>query len=312
MPSGDVTPETSPRARPSALVDGARPYNTVDASLPIIPAPVPAAPYVDKKEFPAMTPSPYMGVGGIKGTKDQPKATTVWVPAFTRPADGKVPPRAVPGSSKVATKPSSSVSSKGTTKTQKAAANLKGRDAGQPQVNVTRMTDQQVAAAQQSVRRSPQKHDPESKQGQVESMDTTPQSDAKKDSEGPKKLSKDKGQRDQSSERKEKRDRSGSLTRKELKKKEDGRQTVPASANRTGRTESLPTTSKGPTVLTSTLTEAGGAKPPGDKVGVIPRRPDGRGRRPVDYNTETLSRSSIPRGPTSREPSRKVARCSES
>ena len=153
-------------------------------------------------------------------------------------------------------------------------------------MNVTRLTDQQVAEAQQSVCRSPRKHDSESKQGQVESMDITPQSDAKKDSEEPKKLSKDKGQRDQSSERKEKRDRSGSLTRKELKKKEDGRPTAPAPATKTGRTESQPTTSKGPTNLTSTLAEAGGVRPPGDKVGVIPRHPDGRGRRPVDYNTE--------------------------
>ncbi len=50
--------------------------------------------------------------------------------------------------------------------------------------------------------------------------------------------------------------------------------------------ERLPTTSKGPTNLTSTLTEAGGAKSPGNKVLVIPRYPDGRGRRPVDYNTK--------------------------
>ncbi len=196
MPSGDVTPETSPRARPAALVDGARPYNTVDTFLPVNPAPVPAAPHVNKKEFPAMAPSPYVGVGGIKGTKDQPKATTQGVPAFTRPADGKVPPRAVPSGSKAATKPSSNVPSKSTIKAQKAAANLKGRDAGQPQVTFTRLTDQQVAEAQQTVRRSPRKHDPESKRGQVESMDITLQSDVKKDSEEPKKPWKDKGPRD--------------------------------------------------------------------------------------------------------------------
>ncbi len=153
-------------------------------------------------------------------------------------------------------------------------------------MNVTRLTDQQVAEAQQSVCRSPRKHDSESKQGQVESMDTTPQSYAKKDSEEPKKLSKDKGPRDQSSERQDKRDRSGSLTPKELKKKEDGCPTAPTPVTKTGRMESQPATSKGPTNLTSTLTEAGGAKPPGDQVGVIHRRPDGRGRRPVDYNTE--------------------------
>ncbi len=126
MPSGDVTPGESPRARPAALVDGARPYNTVDASLPVNPAPVPVAPHVNKKEFPAMTPSPNVGVGGIKGTKDQPKATTQGVPAFTRPVDGKVPPRAATGGSKAATKTPSDVSSKGTTKTQKAAVGLKG------------------------------------------------------------------------------------------------------------------------------------------------------------------------------------------
>ncbi len=122
MPSGDVTPETSPRARPAALVDGARPYNTVGASLPVNPAPVPAAPHVDKKEFPVMAPSPNVGVGGIKGTKDQPKATTVGVPAFTRPADGKVLPRAVPSGSKAATKPPTSVPLKSTIKTQAAAS----------------------------------------------------------------------------------------------------------------------------------------------------------------------------------------------
>ncbi len=109
MQSGDVTPDTSPRARPAALVDGARPYNTVDASLPINLAPAPAAPHVNKKEFPAMAPSPYVGVGGIKGTRDQLKVTTGGVPAFTHPADGKVPPQAVPSGLKAATKSFSSV-----------------------------------------------------------------------------------------------------------------------------------------------------------------------------------------------------------
>ncbi len=125
MPSGDVTPETSPRARPSVLVDGARPYNTVDASLPVSPAPVPAAPHVDKKEFPAMAPSPNLGIGGIKGTRDQPKATTDGVPAFTHPVDRKVPPRAVPSGSKTATMSPSNVPSTSTVKTQKATTNLK-------------------------------------------------------------------------------------------------------------------------------------------------------------------------------------------
>ncbi len=147
-------------------------------------------------------------------------------------------------------------------------------------MNVTRLTNQQVAEAQQSVRRLPRKQDPESKQAQVESMDTTPQSDARKDSDEPKKLSKEKVQRDQSSERKDKRNRSGSSTQRESKK-EDGRSTAPAPAVKAGRSESQPTTSKGPTNLTSTLTEAGGAKPPrGPRWELSPDTPTGgdRGR----------------------------------
>ncbi len=100
-------------------------------------------------------------------------------------------------------------------------------------------------------------------------MDTTPQSDARKDSDEPKKLSKDKAPRDQSSERKDKQDRSRSLTRTESNK-EGGRSTAPVPVTKAGHSESQPTTSKGPTDLTYTLTEAGVAKPPGDKVGVIP------------------------------------------
>lgn len=92
MPVGDVTYEKSIRAREAELVNGARPYNTVEASLPANLETIPAAPHVDKMEYPALPPSPNIGVGGIKGTKDQPKATNNGVPAFRHPLDGKGPP----------------------------------------------------------------------------------------------------------------------------------------------------------------------------------------------------------------------------
>ncbi len=87
-----------------------------------------------------MSPSPNVEVGGIKGTKEQPKATIDGVPAFMRPVDGKGPPRAMPSGSRMATTSSSSVPSGSTVVTQEAAANLKGKVSGQPQVTVTRMT----------------------------------------------------------------------------------------------------------------------------------------------------------------------------
>ncbi len=93
MPGGDVTPKDCIRARPVERLSKHRPFFTVSASLPRDPVCLPAAGHVDEKEFPALEESPYMGIGGIKGSNEAPRATTKNEPAFLRPIDGKAAPR---------------------------------------------------------------------------------------------------------------------------------------------------------------------------------------------------------------------------
>ncbi len=82
MPAGDVTPRDAICARPAEHVSKHETYMTVDAALPRDPKPPPPCAHVDTKEFPELEQSPNSGVGGIKGKKDAPKATTQGEPAF--------------------------------------------------------------------------------------------------------------------------------------------------------------------------------------------------------------------------------------
>ncbi len=61
---------------------------TVSATLPRDPVRPPASAHVDTQEFPDLEHSPNVGIGGIKGSKDAPQATTQGELAFRKPSDG--------------------------------------------------------------------------------------------------------------------------------------------------------------------------------------------------------------------------------
>ncbi len=116
-------------------------------------------------------------------------------------------------------------------------------------------------------------------------MDSTPANEPTEKSKEAAKPSKESARKRSSSKKGDHWDHSRSTTKKEHKKGSVC-STTPASATpKTGSQEGKPVTSKGPTDLTSTLKEAGGANPPGGNVGVIPRCSDRRDRRPVQYLT---------------------------
>ncbi len=178
MPDVDVTPAGCIRARPAEHLSKHRPFLTVGAFLPQNPVRPPAAEHVDPKEFPDLEQTPYVGIGGIKGSNEAPQATTQGEQAFVRLVDGKGalrPKEGAPGPATTATAtPTTNAAAYAS-----AASPLNGRQHQHALVKVDQMSEKQVQAAQKvtppkeagsasTPSTSTSKQDPP----QVEAMDT--------------------------------------------------------------------------------------------------------------------------------------------
>ena len=280
MPDGDVTPDGCIHARPAERLSKHRPFLTVGASLPRDPVHPPAAEHVDQKEFPALEQSPYMGIGGIKGYNEVPKATTQGEPAFLRPVDGQAAPRPKEGTLGIVTT-TTAMPTTSAADYASAASPLNGRQHQQAMVRVDRMSDAQKAA---------QKAIPPKEAGsastlsastskpklpEVEAMDT----DA--DTSTQKVTSNKKG---------------GEVTtpQRSGRSASDSRVQKDTSSSRTGKTAPTPTGSKsqvaksGMDKVQQALKKAGGLEQPRPDLGPITKRPDDKGKRAIDYRQEAF------------------------
>ncbi len=175
MPEGDVTPDGCIRARPAEHLSQHRPFFTISATMPRDPTRPSAAAHVDQKEFPDLEQSPYMGVGGIKGSNEAPKATTQGEPAFLRPIDGKAAPRLREGTTETVTTTTATPTTSAAPSTS-AANPLNGRQHQQALVKVDRMSDAQVQVAQKAA--SPKEAGSTSTQVKSKSKPDTPEEEA--------------------------------------------------------------------------------------------------------------------------------------
>ncbi len=147
MPDGDVTPDGCVHARPAERLSKHRLFLTVGATLPRDPVHLAAAKHVDQKEFPELEHSAYMGIGGIKGSNEVPKATIQSEPAFLRPVDGQAEPRPKEGTPGTVTT-TTATPAKSAAAYASAASPLNGCQHQKALVKVDWMSDVQVQAAQ--------------------------------------------------------------------------------------------------------------------------------------------------------------------
>ncbi len=178
MLEGDVTPDECIRFRPAECISKHRPFLTVGATLPRDPVRPPAAGHVDQQEFPELEKSPYMGIGGIKGSNEAPKATTQGEPAFLRPVDGQAAPRLKEGTPGIVTTTTATPTTSAAAYAS-AASPLNGRQHQRVLVKVDRMSDAQVQAAQKATSpgtagsaSTPSASTSKPKPPEVEAMDT--------------------------------------------------------------------------------------------------------------------------------------------
>ncbi len=120
------------------------------------PVVLPAAPHVDGKEFPALTPSPHSGIGGIPGSKDFPKGTFEGFQAFQKPDKGTVVPCSAAGKTVTKSTTTTTVSTSSpvvttTVSTTSTATSsvpssnlLNGRKEQEPNVSVSQMSRKQM------------------------------------------------------------------------------------------------------------------------------------------------------------------------
>ncbi len=275
MPEGDVTPDGCIRACPVERLSKHRPFFTISASLSQDPVHLPAAEHVDEKE------SPYMGVGGIKGSNEAPKATTDGEPAFLRPADGQAAPRLKEGPTGTVTTATATPTTSAAPSTS-AAHPLNGRQHQQVLVKVGRMSDAQVQAARKAT--SP---------GSAGSTSTPSTSASKPDS------SKEEAMEintDTSTPKVTTGREGGEVTpqRRSGRSAPDSRSQKDASSSRTGKTSSTPAGSKGSTAKSGTekvqqaLKKAGGLDPPRPDLAPIAKRPDAKSKKAIDYQQEAF------------------------
>ncbi len=281
MPEGDVTPDGCIRARPAERISKHRPFFTVGATLPRDPTRPPPAAHVDTKEFPDLEQSPYHGIGGIQGSNDAPKATTRGEPAFVRLVDGQGAPRPKDGvTGTITTTPAMPTTS--AAPSTSAAHPLNGRQHQQALVQVDRMSDAQVKAAQKVVSpkpagpaSTPKKPDPKSDSSKEEAMETDTDSTTQKADTG-----KERGK--VTTQRKSDRSASESRAQKDT------------SSGQTGKTASTSSGGKSQTAKSGTdkvqqaLKRAGGLEPSRSDLAPIAKRPDARSKKAVDYRQEAF------------------------
>ncbi len=281
MPEGDATPDDCMRARPAERLSKHRPFFTVSATLPRDPTrPLPAA-HLDQKEFPELEQSPYQGIGGIKGSNEAPQATTRGEPAFIRPVDGQGAPRPGPGvTGTIATAPATPITSAAPSTT--AANPLNGRQHQHALVQVDRMSDAEVKAAQKT---------PATKQ--AGSTSTPSKSASKPDSSKKEAMETD---TDTSTQKATTDQKSGAVTtgQRSDRSASESKSQRDTSSGRTGKTGPIPSGSKGPTAKSGTekvqqaLKKAGGLEPPRSDLAPISRRSDAKGKKAVDYRQEAF------------------------
>ncbi len=276
-----MTPDGCIRTRPVERLSKHRPFFTISASLPRDPVRLPAAEHVDEKEFPALEDSPYMGVGGIRGSNETPKATTEGEPAFLRPADGQAAPRLKEGSTGTVTTATATPTTRAAPSTS-AAHPLNGRQHQQVLVKVGRMSDAQVQAAQKTT--SPKA---------AGSTSTPSMSASKPDSSKEEAMETD---ADTSTQKATTDKKSGEVTtrRRSDRSASESRSQKDTSSSRTGKMGPTPSGSKGPTAksgpekVQQALKKAGGLEPPQPDLAPITKRPDTRSKRAVDYRQPFL------------------------
>ncbi len=279
MLEGDVTPDGCIRARPAERISKHRPFFTVSATLPRDPTRPPPAVHLDTKEFPDLEKSPNQGIGGIQGSNDVPRATTRCELAFVRPVDGQGAPRPKDGvTGTVTTTPATPTTS--AAPSTSAANPLNGRQHQQALVQVDRMSDAQVKAAQKVASpkpagpaSTPKKSDPKSDSSKEEAMETDTDSTTQKADTGKE---------------------SGKVTsqRKSDRSASEPRAQKDTSSSQTGKTASTSSGAKSQTAKSSTdkvqqaLKKAGGLEPPRSDLAPIAKRSDARGKKAVDYRQE--------------------------
>ncbi len=276
MSEGDITPEGCIRARPAERISKHRPFFTVSATLPRDPTRPPPAAHLDTKEFPDLEQSPNMGIGGLQGSTEAPKATPRGEPAFVRQVNGQGAPRPKDGVTGAVTTATATPTTSAVPSTS-AANPLNGRQHQQALVKVDRMSNAQVQAAQKVASpklagstSTPKKSDPKPDSSKEEAMETDTDSSTQK-ADTDKKSGKVTPPR--------KSDRSASETRSQKD----------TSSIRTGKTASTPLGTKGQTAKSSTdkvqqgLKKAGGLEPPWSDLAPITKRSDAKGKKAVDY-----------------------------
>ncbi len=281
MPEGDVTPDRCIRARPAERLSKHRPFFTVSATLPRDNTRPPPAAHLDTKEFPDLEQSPNQGIGGIQGSNDAPRATTRGEPAFVRPVDGQGAPRPKDGVTGAVTTATATPTTSAAPSTS-AASPLNGRQHQQALVQVDRMSDAQVKAAQKVTppkpagpASTPKKSDPKPDSSKEEAMETDTDSSTQKADTG-----KESGK--VMSQRKSDRSASESRSQKDT------------SSSQTGKKASTPSGAKSQTAKSRTdkvqqvLKKAGGLEPPRSDLAPIAKHSDARGKKAVDYWQEAF------------------------
>ncbi len=222
-----------------------------------------------------------MGIGGIKGSNDAPKATTDGEPAFIRPVNGQAVPRLKEGpTGTVTTAPATPTTS--AAPSTRAAHPLNGRQHQQVLVKVDRMSDAQVQAAQKATSpkaagstSTPNTSDPKPDSSKEEAMETDT------DPSTPK-VTTDKKSGEVNPKRRSNRSAFKSRSRRD------------ESSSQTGKTTSTPPGSKSKVAKSDAdkaqqaLKKAGSLETPRPGLGPITKRTDAKGKKVVDYRQEAF------------------------
>ncbi len=230
-----------------------------------------------------MAVSPNVGIGGIRGTREQPKATTNAVPAFRRPESGMVLPRPKPSATVMATTTSTSMPSGRTTVTAAVATSRKQHAETQPTVKVNWLSKKQVAKAIK-VKQSPSSKKATKGPTQVEPMDTDENTKSQPKSDQAKKSAGGSTPKSMSSGTESHRERSKSRTQTEHPKGSRHSHSSAPGTSKSGSKDTGSAAKKRGADISSVLQQGGAAPSPEEGMAAIPRT--NQERKPVDYNLQ--------------------------
>ncbi len=288
MPRGNVTPEGCHRTLTVAQLSDHRPVKSVPPSRPLHPEVKSAAPHVDQAAFPALPQSAHVGLGGIPGTKDFPKATMEgFQAAFKKPDEDTVVPRAPSGKTSVSPSTTTTVTTSSLAVSQAVATTttatttipsssaVTGKKTLDLTVSVTRLSPSALESARNKL--AAKANPSQSEQGKAGSQASS--AEEAMDFE----ISHDSRHRSKSQVRTS-RSRSQSTNRDKEGRGTDGK-TSSASAPSTSKEPTRKSSHSGSTAASEVLLKAGGVKPPGKDVRPVPKYTPGREYR-VDYSKE--------------------------